>query len=100
MPLFLLTCLDRANALDLRVEKRPAHLDYIKSVGDAVRVAGPLLDEVDGAMIGSIFILDLADRAAAEAFADGDPFHTEGVFGERTIRPFRQTIGMPLAPAE
>jgi uncharacterized protein len=93
MPLFTLTCLDKADVLDLRMATRAHHLAYVGGFGDAVKLAGPVLDQVDGNPKGSFFILDMDSEAAAAAFADGDPYLTAGVFGERTIHVFRQVIG-------
>ena len=93
MPLFTLTCLDKAGALDLRMATRADHLAYVGSFGAAVKLAGPVLDGVDGNPKGSFFILDMDSEAAANAFADGDPYLTAGVFGARTLHAFRQVIG-------
>jgi uncharacterized protein len=93
MPLFTLTCLDKPGTLDLRLATRPDHLAYVGGFGAAVKLAGPVLDQVDGNPKGSFFILDMDSEATANAFADGDPYLTAGVFGERTLHPFRQVIG-------
>jgi uncharacterized protein len=93
MPLFTLTCLDKAGVLDLRMATRPDHLAYVGSFGGAVKLAGPVLDQVEGNPKGSFFILDMESEAAANAFADGDPYLTAGVFGERVLHAFRQVIG-------
>jgi uncharacterized protein len=93
MPLFTLTCLDKTGVLDLRMATRPDHLAYVGSFGNAVKLAGPVLGGSEGGPIGSFFILDVADEAAVTAFADGDPYLSAGVFGERTIHAFRQVIG-------
>lgn len=93
MPLFTLTCLDKEGALDLRMATRPDHLAYVGSFGAAVKLAGPVLDGPEGNPKGSFFILDMPDEAAANAFANGDPYLTAGVFGHRTIHAFRHVIG-------
>ena len=93
MPLFTLTCLDKADVMDIRMATRPDHLAYVGSFGDAVRLAGPLLTGVDGSPKGSFFILDVEDEAAVHTFADGDPYLSAGVFGERSVHAFRQVIG-------
>ena len=93
MPLFTLTCLDKSDVLDVRMATRPDHLAYVGSFGDAVKLAGPLLSDTDGSPKGSFFILDVENEAAAQAFADGDPYLSAGVFGERSVHAFRQVIG-------
>lgn len=84
MPHFILTCRDKADALDLRLATRPAHAAYIAERLDIVKLAGPLLNE-DGQMIGSLIIFDVDDRAQVQAFADNDPYTKAGVFESVSI---------------
>jgi uncharacterized protein YciI len=90
--LFAITAFDRPGALDLRLKVRPAHFDYLESRATQIRVGGPLLDQDDQPM-GSLLIIEAADRAAAEAFAAGDPYGKEGVFEKVEIRPWRAALG-------
>ena len=43
-------------------------------------------------MIGSLLILDLADRKAAEEFAADDPYGKAGLFESVTIHPWRKVL--------
>ena len=45
-----------------------------------------------GQQIGSILIIDVADRAAAEEFAATDPFVEAGLFASTYIAPFRSVF--------
>ena len=90
--LFVITGFDRPGALELRLQVRPAHLDYLKSKAAQIRLGGPLLSESDQP-IGSLLIVEADDRAAAEAFAAGDPYRTERVFERVEIRPWRAALG-------
>lgn len=90
--LFVITAFDKPGALARRVEVRPAHLEYLESKAPQIRVGGPLLDRDDQPM-GSLLIIEAADRAAAEAFAAGDPYGKEGVFEKVQIRPWRAALG-------
>jgi uncharacterized protein len=89
---FAIYCLDKANNLDKRMANRPAHLEYLKPFMSQIRLAGPLLAEDGETMIGSLFILEAADKAAAEAFSAGDPYRKNGVFESVSIRPFRKVL--------
>ena len=82
---------DKPGALDLRMENRPAHVDYLKS-SDAVAQAGPLLD-ADGGMMGSLIILDVADMATAQVWANNDPYAKAGLFASVTLTHWNQVIG-------
>jgi uncharacterized protein YciI len=57
---------------------RPAHLEFVAGKQDLIVYAGPLIEE--GRMIGSLFIFDLPDRAALDAYMAGDPYFTPGIF--------------------
>ena len=58
--------LDRADAGDLRAATRPEHLAYLG--GFDVLYGGPLLED-NGRMCGSLIVLDVDSREAAEEFA-------------------------------
>jgi uncharacterized protein YciI len=90
MPLFALICTDKPGALDLRLAQRPAHRDYLGSTGVVVH-AGPFLR--DGAMTGSLVVIDVPDRAAAQAWAAGDPYALAGLFAEVRIEEWNKVIG-------
>jgi len=90
--LFVITAFDRPGALELRMTVRPAHLRYLEERATQIRIGGPLLNENEQPM-GSLLIIEAADRAAAEAFAAGDPYRTEGVFEKVEIRPWHAALG-------
>ncbi len=52
-----LTDQDKPGALQIRLDNRAAHLDYIKATG-VVEMAGPFLDD-DGQMCGSLIVLEV-----------------------------------------
>jgi uncharacterized protein len=93
MALFVLTCIDKPNALDLRMATREAHFAYARSFPEGtIRLGGPFLDD-NGDMAGSLIILDVADLAAARAFNLGDPYQKAGLFERVDIRPWKATFG-------
>jgi len=89
--LIALRAIDKAGALQTRLENRAAHVEYLKSTG-VVAMAGPLLDDA-GEMCGSLIILDVADMAAAVAFVDGDPYGKAGLFESVTLDAWNKVIG-------
>lgn len=88
---YALICLDKPNALQTRVENRQAHLDYIQATG-VVEQAGPFIDAA-GQMCGSLLILDVASKAAADAWAAADPYATAGLFQSVLIQEWKRVIG-------
>ncbi len=89
---FMIYCLDKPDHLALRLENRPAHLKYLEGFTREIIIAGPLLGEDGQTMIGSLFLMDFATRAEAEAFSAGDPYRKAGVFGSVTITPWRKAL--------
>ena len=82
---------DKPNHLHIRKENRDAHLDYIKKTG-VVEMAGPFLDS-DEKMCGSLIILDVNNMAAAEAWAESDPYNRAGLFENSTLKIWKKVIG-------
>ena len=82
---------DKPGALEVRLENRAAHLAYIDETG-VVEQAGPLLDE-EGAMCGSLIILNAKDLAAAEDWAANDPYARAGLFASTTLIEWKKVIG-------
>jgi hypothetical protein len=89
--LFALIARDKPGAIETRLANRAAHLDYVTQSG-VVRQAGPLLNN-DEEMIGSLLILNVEDRAAAESWAAGDPYAKAGLFQDVELIPWKKVIG-------
>ncbi len=94
--LFALICTDKPNSVDLRMSVRPDHLTYLESLGGALKAAGPFTGD-DGKPTGSLVILEAADKVAAEAMAENDPYAKAGLFAAVEIRPWKWLIKNPEA---
>ena len=94
---FAISCIDKPGALSLRMENRPAHIEFLYAKAAMVKFAGPYLGEDGETMTGSLIILEADDRAAAEAFAAADPYAKAGLFESVDIRPWKWSIGNPDA---
>ena len=90
--LFALICTDKPGSLDIRKANRADHLAYIEETG-VVSLAGPFIGEDGESMTGSLVVLDVADRAAAEAWAAKDPYALAGLFASVDIRAWRRSVG-------
>lgn len=90
MPLFALICTDKADHEPLRKATRDAHLAYLAETG-CVTLAGPFLD--NGTMTGSLVVIDVADKAAAEGWAANDPYARAGLFAKVRIEEWKKVIG-------
>ena len=87
---YALMAWDKPGALELRMENRPDHLAYLKETG-VVRQAGPFLD-ADGNPCGSLIVLDVPEMAAAQAWADNDPYARAGLFETVRIAPWNRVL--------
>jgi uncharacterized protein YciI len=92
--LFALICTDKPGSLGLRLSVRPDHLQYLESLGAALKAAGPFTND-DGQPSGTLAIIEAADRAAAKAVADNDPYAKAGLFAAVEIRPWKWLIKNP-----
>ena len=88
---FAIMTKDKDGALQIRLDTRDAHLAYIRDTG-VVEMAGPFIN-VEGAMHGSLIVLDVADRAAAEAWAENDLYNKAGLFSKVRIEEWKKVIG-------
>lgn len=93
---FVIHAIDHPNSLALRMETRPRHLEYMAPFDTPV--AGPLLDDDDNPC-GTCIIVELADRAAADAFIAGDPYTQAGLFQSVRVHPFRTVTWPTTDPA-
>lgn len=88
--LIVLIARDKPGALKTRLDNRDAHLAYIQKTG-VVTQAGPLLDD-QGAMIGSLIVLDVSDLSSAEDWAANDPYKHAGLFESVEMIPWKKVI--------
>lgn len=89
---FLILAADRPGQLDRRLEHRQRHLDYWNGLPGTVKVAGAML--AGDSPRGSAFLIEAEDEAAARRLLAGDPFTTEGIFGDDIrIEAVRPAIG-------
>lgn len=92
MPTFVLFCLDKADSLDLRMATRERHLAYVQGRLGDIKIAGPMFDDA-GRMAGSMFVLEVADKAAAEAFSAADPYTQAGLWRQVEVKAVKVTFG-------
>jgi hypothetical protein len=89
---FHIRCIDKPNSMDLRMATRADHLDYLKGFAGNLYLAGPTLAEDGKTVTGSVIIIDVDDKAAAEAFCAGDPYAKAGLFQSVTVDAFNKTL--------
>jgi uncharacterized protein len=98
--LYALICTDKPDGLATRLEKRPEHVAYLKSLGETLKFAGPFLMEDGKTMCGSLVVIEAPSLDAARAIAAGDPFAKAGLFAQVQIRPWLWVMSKPDEMAE
>jgi uncharacterized protein len=88
---FAIYCVDKPNALELRMATRAAHLAYLEGKPIQIVIAGPLLGD-NNDMRGSLFIVEADDIAQVRRFSEADPYRKAGLFERVDIHGFRKVF--------
>lgn len=90
---------DVKGSLARRLDARPAHLVRLQALQDEGRLvlAGPhpAIDAEnpgDAGFSGSLVVAEFANLAAAQQWADADPYIDAGVYARVTVKPFKQVF--------
>lgn len=98
--LFVVHALDKRDILPTRAKHYRAHrlhLDHAEEHNVGVITAGTLVADDGETPVGSIFVIDAADRAAVDAFTGSDPYHVNGVWERLHIHRYNKKRGTPIA---
>ena len=97
--LFVVHALDKKDILPTRAKHYRAHrihLDRAEDHAVDVITAGTLVDDDGETPVGSIFVIDAANRAAVDAFTCSDPYHLNGVWERVSIHGYNKKRGTPI----
>ena len=96
---FAIIAKDVPASLELRKRARPAHIARLQDLLAAGRLymagAFPAIESMDpgpAGYTGSMILADFTSQAAAQAWADADPYVAAGVYAEVRIMPFRKAL--------
>ncbi len=95
MQMFVCECIDGPDGIDIRKTTGPAHHKYQGGIMDRFVAHGPTRSDDGKKVTGSTFIIQVADRAAADALVHNEPMTKAGVFSE--VRIDRWRFGKSLA---
>ena len=91
--LYVIHCIDKPDSSSLRQGTRTAHLDYVRETKLVqFRVGGPFLSP-EGAMVGSMLIVESDDPERVQEFVANDPYGKAGLFDHVEVRPWKVTVG-------
>lgn len=97
--LYALVGQDVPDSLDRRLATRPAHLERLHALQQAGQLvlAGPFpaIDSNDpgaAGFTGSLIVAEFESLAAAQAWADADPYVAAGVYASVAVKPFKKVL--------
>lgn len=92
---FLIYTEDKADSLQVRLDAREAHLNWVRNDPKVELIsAGPWLDD-DGDMRGSLLIVKSDSLATVEGWLEQDPYNQAGLTGFKRVRQFNWLLGAP-----
>jgi len=95
--LYIIYQVDKAGAREIRERTREAHLAYLDRHKDILVLGGALLADDGVARLGSVLIVNVPSRQAADAFSENEPFRKAGLFQSVSITRMRRGQWNPAA---
>ncbi len=89
---FVISCTDKTDHLQVRMENRPDHVTYLKTHADKIVAAGPTLGDSSDQMTGSVLIMEFDSKTDAETWAENDPYAKAGLFESVSITPWKKVF--------
>ena len=99
--IFTIFLMDKPGTADLRIQVRPEHRAYLAKHADRMAFAGPLTSDDGQTTLGSLLVMDFANRSEVENWLKDEPFTIAGVYEKPIIHVFNnmwpQKVGFPPA---
>lgn len=86
---WLIKCRSKPNTDALREATLDAHCDFLDGYPEVTWFSGPLFSDDNTSAIGSLRLIEFADREAAKAYIDLDPYTRAGIFQDINIERWR-----------
>jgi uncharacterized protein YciI len=88
---------DGPNAKEIRARTRETHLAYLDANMEILVLGGGLIEDDNAGYIGSLLIINVPSREAAEAFSANEPYRKAGLFKSVKITRMRRGQWNPSA---
>ena len=88
--LYIIYQKDSPGSAALRAAHRQAHFDYLDANAECLVLGGALLADDGETRTGSVLIINVGDRDAAERFSENEPLRKAGVFEQVKITRMRR----------
>ncbi len=90
-------CWDDPNKAEARRALVTGQKEYVREFGERVIGYGHLVSDDGRTTLGTTFFMQLADRAAADAFVANEPMHSAGVYARTDIHRWSNSFGKRAA---
>jgi uncharacterized protein YciI len=81
---------DGPDSKALRAKHKPAHFAYLEEHEDILVLGGAMLADDNETRIGSVLILNVPNKEAAERFSKNEPLRKAGTFASVKITRMRR----------
>lgn len=88
--LYMVYGIDKPNAVHIRDGAREEHFKYLEANAGIMVLGGATLTDDGTGRTGSVLIINVPTRAAADQFANNEPFYKAGLFSARTVTRMRR----------
>lgn len=87
---YIIETWDKPDHMPVRMEHRPAHLDFLARNAGLLLSCGAKLHDHGTDMGGGLYVVDLETREDAQKFIESDPFYRAGLFERVAITRWRK----------
>ena len=88
--LYIIYQIDKPGGEEVRAAAREDHFAYLDQHEDILVLGGALLGDDAKTRTGSVLIVNVKNRAEAEAFSENEPFRKAGLFERVEINHMRK----------
>lgn len=94
--LYALICKDKPDHLQVRMDNRPAHVEFLKKLNaeGTLKFAGPFLND-DEKPYGSLVVIEADNKMEAAKIGAEDPYAKAGLFESVRIRAWNWVFNNP-----
>ncbi|MBX3583911.1 MAG: hypothetical protein KF810_18645 [Rhizobiaceae bacterium] len=98
--LYALICKDKPDHLQVRMDNRPAHVEFLKKLNaeGTLKFAGPFLND-DEKPYGSLVVIEADNKMEAAKIGAEDPYAKAGLFESVRIRAWNWVFNNPANPS-
>ena len=90
--LFAIFCIDKPGMAEKRAAVMHPHRDYLAQASVKIVMSGPLVDDDGETVVGSLYVVEAADRAEIEAFQKDDPLVAADLWELVEVRAFSKRV--------